>query len=112
MIQEYAKCILFDYSYKYFYKDGYGKDYQILNLNKDFDEARKQQYLTACLLSYFQQILLYKDKNAEFKPFLIENPLWIFVGGSVNAVRIENKNKFLTSLTFFYLSMILYRTKT
>lgn len=93
LIQEYAKCILFDYSYKYFYKDGYGKDYQILNLNKDFDEARKQQYLTACLLSYFQQILLYKDKNAEFKPFLIENPVWIFVGGSVNAVRTENKKQ-------------------
>ena len=83
LIQEYAKCILFDYSYKYFYKDGYGKDYQILNLDKNFDGERKQQYLTACLLSYFQQVLLYKNKKTEFVPFLIENPLWIFVGASV-----------------------------
>lgn len=26
---EYAKAILFDYSYRYFYNDGYGKDYRI-----------------------------------------------------------------------------------
>ena len=30
---QYARCILFDYSYKYFYGDGYGKDYQILNID-------------------------------------------------------------------------------
>ena len=37
--QVYAKSILFDYSYKYFYGDGYGKDYRILNLADDTDEA-------------------------------------------------------------------------
>jgi len=31
----YAKCVLFDYSYRYFYEDGFGKDYQILNLPRD-----------------------------------------------------------------------------
>jgi hypothetical protein len=36
--QEYAKCILFDYSYKYFYSDGYGKEYRILNLEDDSNE--------------------------------------------------------------------------
>ena len=43
---EYTKAIIFDYSYKYFYKDGYGKDYSILNLSEDNDEI-KQTYLTA-----------------------------------------------------------------
>lgn len=93
LTNEYAKCILFDYSYKYFYEDGYGKEYQILNLEDDSDEDRKTQYLTACLLTYFQQMLLFKDKQIEFNPFLIEKPLWIFVGGSVNAVRTENKRQ-------------------
>lgn len=93
LTNEYAKCILFDYSYKYFYEDGYGKEYQILNLEDDSDEDRKTQYLTACLLTYFQQMLLFKDKQIEFNPFLIEKPLWIFVGGSVNAVRTENKKQ-------------------
>ena len=31
--EAYAKCILFDYSYKYFYDDGYGKESLILNMN-------------------------------------------------------------------------------
>jgi hypothetical protein len=89
--QTYAKSILFDYSYKYFYKDGYGKDYRILNLADDKDEGVRQRYLTACLLSFYQQLKLYLDKREEFRPFLIERPLLVFVGGSVNAVRSENK---------------------
>ena len=91
--QTYAKCILFDYSYKYFYGDGYGKDYRILNLADDTDESVRRRYLTACLLSFYQQLKLYRDKPGEFRPFLIERPLWVFVGGSVNAVRSENKRK-------------------
>src|SRR5690606_14584789 len=31
--------------------------------------------------------------EASFRPFNIERPLWIFVGGSVNAVRKENKQQ-------------------
>lgn len=91
--QIYAKCILFDYSYKYFYGDGYGKDYRILNLADDSDEAIRRRYLTACLLTFYQQLKLYCDKAQEFRPFLIGRPLWVFVGGSVNAVRSENKRK-------------------
>jgi hypothetical protein len=89
--QTYAKSILFDYSYKYFYDDGYGKDYRILNLADDKDEGVRRRYLTACLLSFYQQLKLYLDKREEFRPFLIERPLLVFVGGSVNAVRSENK---------------------
>ncbi|MCP9450031.1 MAG: hypothetical protein NNA21_08220, partial [Nitrospira sp.] len=81
--QVYAKCILFDYSYKYFYADGYGKDYRILNLADDSDEGVRRRYLTACLLSFYQQLRLYRDKSEEFRPFFIERPLWVFVGGSV-----------------------------
>lgn len=81
--QVYAKCILFDYSYKYFYGDGYGKDYRILNLADDSDEKVRRQYLTACLLTFYQQLKLYRDKPQAVRPFLIERPLWVFVGGSV-----------------------------
>jgi len=91
--QVYAKCILFDYSYKYFYGDGYGKDYRILNLADDSDENVRRQYLTACLLAFYQQVRLYRDKPGEFRPFLVERPLWVFVGGSVNAVRTQNRRK-------------------
>ena len=91
--QEYAKCILFDYSYKYFYSDGYGKDYNILNLQDDRDEHKRQLYLTACLLTYYQQKKLYLTSKKQFELFNVENPLLVFVGGSVNAVRKENKRE-------------------
>lgn len=89
LTQEYAKCILFDYSYKYFYRDGYGKDYHILNLEDDSREQIRQLYLTACLLVFYQQLRLYNNRRDTFRPFLIERPLWVFVGGSVNAVRTQ-----------------------
>ncbi len=92
LIQEYAKAILFDYSYKYFYNDGYGKDYTILNI-KEKDESTRQSYLTASLLSFYQQVKIYKDNPTLMKSYLIENPLMVFVGASVNSVRTENKHK-------------------
>jgi len=83
LAHEYAKCIIFDYSYKYFYGDGYGKEYRILNLEDDSNEEHRRRYLTACLLAFYQQLRLFQDKQEELRRFLIEKPLWIFVGGSV-----------------------------
>lgn len=81
----YAKNTLFDYSYRYFYGDGFGKDYQILNLDESTQRNHLELYLVACLLSFFQQQRLYREHGAAFRPFNIEKPLWIFVGGSVTA---------------------------
>jgi len=83
---EYTKAIIFDYSYKYFYNDGYGKDYSILNLSEDSEDI-KQTYLTASLLSFYQQMKIYESSKSLLKPYLIEKPLMVFVGSSVNAVR-------------------------
>lgn len=80
--QAYAKSVLFDYSYRYFYEDGFGKDYSILNLAEDGADARR--YLTACLLAYFQQLRLYDREALALRPFHLEKPLWVFVGGSVS----------------------------
>lgn len=88
--QEYIKSIIFDYSYKYFYNDGYGKDYKILNLNDDSNATFVRKYLTANLLSFYQQTVLFQNKEKLAQTFLLEKPLWIFVGGKVNAVRKEN----------------------
>jgi len=87
LIDEYSKCILFDYSYRYFHADGYGKEYQILNLQDDKDEKIRHLYLTACLVSFYQQVKIYNDNEISFRPFQVEKPLWVFVGGSVNALR-------------------------
>ena len=79
----YAKSILFDYSYRYFYGDGFGKDYQILNLDEGTQANHLDAYLVACLLAFFQQQRLFKEQGFAFRPFNIDKPLWIFVGGSV-----------------------------
>ena len=81
----YAKSTLCDYSYRYFYADGFGKDYQILNLDRGTQQNHLELYLVACLLSFFQQQRLYREQGGTFRPFNIEHPLWVFVGGSVTA---------------------------
>lgn len=93
LMLEYAKCILFDYSYHYFYNDGYGKDYRILNLQDDSDEQVRHLYLTACLISFYQQLKLFKENESSYRPFLLSKPLWVFVGGSVNALRTQKGRK-------------------
>jgi len=82
----YAQSILFDYSYKRFYHDGYGKEFEILNYDrKPGAHAAEIQhsYLIACLARFFQQCKLYEDKGTTFAPYLLESPLMILVGGSV-----------------------------
>lgn len=81
----YAKSILFDYSYKFFYEDGYGKESLILNL-KDEDytqEDTARHYFTACLLSFYQQQYLWSAHREKLNDFNIEKPLWVFVGNTV-----------------------------
>jgi hypothetical protein len=83
LLHEYSKAILFDYSYKFFYNDGYGKDYKILNIKDDSNDEYSRKYLTACLLGYYQQQLVFKENSSQMETYRLEKPLWIFVGGSV-----------------------------
>ncbi len=80
--QTYTKAILFDYSYRHFYGDGYGKQSQILNIEtatKD-DQFR---YQVASLLSFYQQLRLFSNQSKAFAPFNLEKPLWVFVTSKV-----------------------------
>lgn len=106
----YAKNTLFDYSYRYFYGDGFGKDYQILNLDEATQRDHQDLYLVACLLSFFQQQRLYRDKESAFKPFLIEKPLWIFVGGSVTATLAKQDASDIVEILKFLASYVANRT--
>jgi len=84
LLTGYAKSIIFDYSYRYFYRDGYGKDYRLLNV-KDarFDQKTKQIVMLANLLTFYQQKIIF-DENPEIaQEYNLEPPLWIFVGSKV-----------------------------
>lgn len=93
--QAYAKSVLFDYSYRYFYEDGYGKDYQVFNLAESrFDAGNTERlYLTASLLSFYQQLRVYDEQKAALSGFNIEKPLWVFVGASVTKGRKKEEEK-------------------
>lgn len=93
LLEEYGKATLFDYSYRYFFNDGYGKDYRIMNMATVENEELLNMYLTAYLLCLYEQTLAFDgDTNIKNK-FLIARPLGIFVGSSVNAVRTEGGRK-------------------
>lgn len=82
----YAKCILFDYSYKFFYEDGYGKESLILNMSGEaYEQAdNAAKYFTACLLAFYQQLWLWSTHRDKLSDFNIEKPLWVFVGNTVS----------------------------
>jgi hypothetical protein len=84
-LEEYGKSIIMDYSYKYFYNDGYGKDYRIYNLNSAYGDESRQVYLVGCLLTFYQQMKFYTVHRTEMTYYHIAKPLLIFVGNRVTA---------------------------
>ena len=92
----YAKTVVFDYSYRWFYEDGFGKDYQILNLPESFEETRSI-YMTACLLKFYQQLRIFEEKIKEFEPFNLEKPLWVFVGSTVSSGKLTRDEKIVAT---------------
>jgi len=81
--EAYAKAVLIDYSYKYFYADGHGKESLILNLDDTGYAKHRNLYFIACLLSFYQQLWLWDTHRDKLRDFNIEKPLWVFVGNTV-----------------------------
>ncbi|WP_155818139.1 DEAD/DEAH box helicase family protein [Anaerolinea thermophila] len=90
---EYGKAIVFDYSYRYFYGDGYGKDFRILNLRDETDDEKTDLLLLGNLLSFYEQNCLYREQREALRSYNLEKPLWVFVGSTVNAVYSQNNQK-------------------
>lgn len=85
LLNEYGKSIVFDYSYRYFYSDGYGKDFAVYNIDagNEYSEAQTRLLLTAGLLGFYEQLALFEKHSDELRPYNIERPLWVFVGSKV-----------------------------
>jgi hypothetical protein len=112
LTQTYAKCILFDYSYKFFYDDGYGKDFNILNLAEEHEDETRPLYLTACLLSFYQQCRRFGDGGSAMVPYLLESPLMVFVGGSVTGQRQTQEDTDLVLILKFLAAFVSDRAET
>ena len=87
----YGKCLLFDYAYCEFYKDGYGKDYSISNLPGGAEDENSHMYLLGCLLTFYQQCCIWRDKNARWTAFNLAKPLWVFLGKTVTGTSKADK---------------------
>lgn len=110
LTDQYAKNTIFDYSYRYFYGDGFGKDYQILNLDQNTQSNYLELYLVAGLLSFYQQQRVYREQSTQFYSFNIEKPLWVFVGGSVTATLASRDGSDIVQILKFFARYVADRT--
>ncbi|MBU2226376.1 MAG: DEAD/DEAH box helicase family protein [Proteobacteria bacterium] len=91
LLSTYGKSILFDYSYRYFYGDGYGKTFRVLNLKKaSADKAH--DLMLGGLLIFYQQAMLHRSHGEEARIYNIEKPLWVLLGTSVSRKRPDEKD--------------------
>ena len=89
---DYGKSIVFDYSYRYFHRDGFGKDFRVLNVSGDDPPPELTDLLLlGNLLSFYEQLRAYRENATDLRAYNLEQPLWVFVGGSVNAVYRRKK---------------------
>lgn len=85
LVEEYGKAIVFDYSYRYFYGDGYGKNFRILNVKHD-EETQTGTLLMGNLLSFYEQRKYFRENTDAVRAYGLELPLWAFVGSKVNVM--------------------------
>ena len=85
LVDEYGKAIVFDYSYRHFYSNGYGKDFRIINVGHD-NETQTDILFLANLLSFYQQKRYFNENISSVRAYGLEPPLWAFVGSKVNVV--------------------------
>ena len=91
LLNAYGKSLLFDYPYRAFHADGYGKDYEIVNLREEDDNSRI--YLLGALLSFYKQCRIWREGRAGWTEFNVTRPLWVFIGKTVTGGATKNDNK-------------------
>ena len=91
LLSTYGKAILFDYSYRYFYGDGYGKTFRVLNLKKASAE-KAHELMLGGLLIFYHQAMLHRRHWEKVRGYNIEKPLWVLLGTSVSRKRPDEKD--------------------
>ena len=99
LAEEYSKGIIMDYSYYYFYHDGFGKDFRVMNLEDAVYDEHKKLVILANLVSFYQQLKVFQTGENDMRDFLFDKPLWIFVGNSV-AGRRQSDQAVLSDLQY------------
>ena len=86
---EYGRAIALDYSYKHFHRNGYGKDFRVLNLAGEPPEDKTDAVMLGNLLSFCQQRMLYADNGQALADYNLEPPLLLLLGTTVTGGKKE-----------------------
>lgn len=91
LLKRYSQAILIDYSYRHFYEDGYGKEFNVLNVSDTlFSDQTRTMVMYANLLSFYQQWRIYQDHPEIAAEYNLEAPLWIYIGSKVIGKKTES----------------------
>ena len=80
---EYARSIAVDYSYRHFHNDGYGKDFDVVNLDGDPQEEQQDVLMLGNLLVFLQQRACFETNYEQFTQHNLESPLLLLLGARV-----------------------------
>lgn len=83
LLQTYARAVAFEYAYKRFYKDGYGKDFRVLNLKDDADDVMTSRVMLAGLLNLLNKRIAFDTDPEAARTYNLKAPLMVFVGATV-----------------------------
>lgn len=85
LLREYGISTIFDYSYRHFYHEGYGKEFDTCNINVEPDDPNMFVYQVGGLVGFYEQQLLFAEHQEAVAPLQIARPLAIFIGHTVSA---------------------------
>ena len=86
LCKEYEKAIIFDYAYREYWNDGFGKDFRVRNADFTDNSEEAALYFVAALLMFFQQQVVFDRDRIAAKASSIETPLLLAVGTTVQKV--------------------------
>ena len=101
---EYGAAVCFDYSYKWFLHDGYGKDFTVLNSSGADAEAGTWSLL-AGLFVFAAQSHAYRSNHTALKQYNIAPPLALMVGREIAGSTQDDattRADVLAALRFFH----------
>lgn len=101
---EYGAAIVFDYSYRWFLHDGFGKDFTVLN-SSGSDEEIGIWSLLGGLFVFAAQVHAYRNNSTVLSGYNIAPPLALMVGSNVagsSKQDEETKSDVLRTLRFFH----------
>ena len=91
LLNTYGKSLLFNYPYRAFHADGYGKDYAIANLPQGAEDDNSRTYLLGALLSFYRQSRIWREGRTGWTEFNVTRPLWVFLGKTVTGTSDADK---------------------